>query len=526
MPSTRTLPPLLVRADADRSQGAGHVMRSLALAQAWRRRGGAIHYLTHRPAATLRRRLEAAGASVLEIEKRHPVQADLRAARERIDRLRRESETLPWVVLDGYHFAADYQRALRSAGCRLLVIDDHAHLPRYHADLVLNHGVHAPRLEYPDCGKAWLLLGTRYALLRPEFEAWRGFARTVPEKAKKILVTLGGADDGNVTMKVVEAMALLGDAAVEALILAGPLNPHLSELREAASISPRLRLLSDVTDPAPLMAWADIAVSAAGTTAWELAFMQVPALLLVLAENQVSVAEGLEGFGAAQSFGAASGVGAAAIAQALCDLIHDAPRRRRMAERGRILVDGMGPARVLAAMERRTIGFLDSELSVRPATGSDKLLLWEWANDQVARRHSLSSAAISWDEHERWYAEKSASPDCRRWILSAGDLPVGQIRYERDGEETAKLSFSVAAGFRGSGFGTRLLQLTIERAARELGVRRIEGAALVQNQASRKAFLKAGFVAVEERIVSGKHCVIFRRHCGARAQTSDHAACL
>jgi len=102
-------------------------------------------------------------------------------------------------------------------------------------------------------------------------------------------------------------------------------------------------------------------------------------------------------------------------------------------------------------------------------------------------------------------------------------MAIGQIRYERDRPETARLSFSVAPGFRGNGLGTRLLQATVELAARELAVRWVEGTALAHNQASRQAFLKAGFVAVEKRTIHGKECVVFRRSCGAPAGEDEHA---
>lgn len=524
MRKTREFPPLLVRADADGAQGMGHVMRSLALARAWYERGGEIYFLTSYPAASLRRRIELAGAAVIEIDQPYPASADLRMTRALIERLQIAGEAHPWLVLDGYHFVSEYQSAIRRTGCRLLVIDDNAQLARYDADILLNHGLHAPRLEYRDSGDAWLLLGTRYALLRAEFEPWRGCERIIQKQAKNILITLGGADTDNVTTRVLNALSLLQDLALEVRVLAGPLNSSLAELGQITATMPNAELCIDVADPAPLMAWADIAVAAAGTTAWELAFMQVPAILLVLTANQVPVAGGLDAFGAAQSLGSADGLTSGAIAAALRHLIHAAPQRRRMAERAKILLDGMGPARVLAAMRQRERRLLDSELTIRHASFDDELLLWQWANDPVTRRNSFTSGPISWDEHQAWCARKHASPDCRLWIMRAGELPVGQIRYERCGGDAAELSFSVAPGFRGNGLGTRLLQSTLDLAARELGVRWIEGAALVQNAPSRRAFLNAGFVAAEEKRISGKACVIFRRLCAGPAQKNDHVA--
>ena len=299
------LPPLLVRADADGARGIGHVLRSLVLAHAWHEQGGRVEFLTAQPTPALRRRMEIAGATVSEIARPCPADADLDATLATIARLGSDSAALPWVILDGYHFMPTYQNAIRRSGCRLLVIDDTAHLARYDADIVLNHGALAPRLEYQVNADAWLLLGTRYALLRAEFERWRDFQRPIPETARNILLTLGGADAGNLTAKVMDALALLKDRAFDVQVLAGPLNPHIDALRRHAAATPNMQIHTDVSDPSPLMAWADIAIAAAGTTAWELAFMQTPALLLVAAANQTDVADGIAEFAAGQSLGRA-----------------------------------------------------------------------------------------------------------------------------------------------------------------------------------------------------------------------------
>ena len=521
------LPPLLVRADADGARGIGHVLRSLALAHAWHGQGGRVEFLTTQPTPALRRRMEVAGATVSEIARPCSADGDLEATRATIARLGSDSAALPWVILDGYHFMPTYQNAIRRSGCRLLVIDDTAHLARYDADIVLNHGALAPRLEYQVNADAWLLLGTRYALLRAEFERWRDFQRPIPETARNILLTLGGADAGNLTAKVMDALALLKDRAFDVQVLAGPLNPHIDALRRHAAATPNMQIHTDVIDPSPLMAWADIAIAAAGTTAWELAFMQTPALLLVAAPNQTDVADGIAEFAAGQSLGRAEDLRPDDIAVALRQLIDDPARRRLMAERGRNLVDGGGPARVLAAMHERQSFNRQSEFTIRRAGVDDALLLWQWANDPLTRRNSFSRAAISWDDHQAWCAKQFAAPDCRLWIMQIGDLPVAQIRYDRvvsDMGVAAEISFSVAPGFRGLQLGTRLLEATAPLATGELAADSIQAVALQGNEASRRVFLKAGFVAAEARRPDGRLCMIFRRDCDASSARESHVS--
>jgi len=511
MPLRPDLPLLLVRADADPHQGTGHVMRSMALAEVWRERGGSV-VLVGSVQAPLRQRIMNAGLEYREISAAWPNPSDLHCILSILDDINAQTEEIPRVLLDGYHFDSTYQGMLRAAGCRLAVIDDTAHLPLYDADLVVNHAINAEKLSYNGASDTSFLLGTQYALLRSEFRQWRGFRRNTPHIARNILVTLGGSDEANITLKVIEALGQLCVPEWEARIVVGPLNTHLDELKCAVQpFSSKTRLETDVSDPSELMAWADIAVAAGGTTSWELAFMATPTVLLILADNQAGVAQGLEDFEVAHVVGIGTEVSSVEVANALQALMHDRPRREEMARMGHLVVDGRGAERVVDCMLYKRDGADD--YVVRPAQEDDGFLLWLWANDSETRKNSFTSQSIAWWTHEQWYGRILKSPDCRVWILEHRHIPVGQIRYERLNASTAQISFSVGARFRGKGMGTRLLDLTMGMAGQELGTNCAQGVTFADNEASRRAFLRARFRPVEERIINGRLCVVFQRTC-------------
>jgi UDP-2,4-diacetamido-2,4,6-trideoxy-beta-L-altropyranose hydrolase len=505
----RGLPHLLLRADANQRQGAGHVMRCLALAESWHGLGGQVTLLSSRLNSALSQRTEKLGIDLAEIPIPHPDTSDLRSCFSALEKAAGESMELPWIVLDGYHFDTAYQSLLRSAGCRLMVIDDTAHLPRYDADVILNHGVGAQQLTY-NCGPdTLLLLGTRFALLRSEFQHWHSVVKSCPEVARKVIVTLGGSDDENMTLKIVQALEQISIPNLEAKIVVGPLNPHVAELdRTVRSLSSRFCLEIGVTDPALLMAWADLAVAAGGTTSLELAFMKVPALTFILAENQAAAAKALDAFGAARCLGRPGDLNREEIANAISYLMQDKEARQRMSKSGEVLIDGRGVERVLEVMLR---GARDGELRLRAAGQQDSLLLWQWANDPATGSQLAGSEPISWVVHEAWYAEKLASPDTRFWILECRHVPVGQIRYDRTDANTAQITFSVASAYQGKGFGTQLLRLSADLAGRELGIRIVEGVSPAQTIASSRAFLRAGFEVIEEKSIAGHAYFVFRR---------------
>jgi RimJ/RimL family protein N-acetyltransferase len=152
-----------------------------------------------------------------------------------------------------------------------------------------------------------------------------------------------------------------------------------------------------------------------------------------------------------------------------------------------------------------------SDIHIRDAVAADSLLLWKWANDPVTRANSFRTKAISWNEHQRWYAKRLASLDCRLWIMELKNVPVGQIRYDRITIDVAQVGFSVAHRVRGKGFGTLLLETTAPMASSELKVRWVRGITLSGNLASQRAFAKAKFTLFEQRRIGEHECFVFQR---------------
>jgi UDP-2,4-diacetamido-2,4,6-trideoxy-beta-L-altropyranose hydrolase len=347
---------LIIRADASPQIGAGHIMRCLALAQTWQDGGGHVAFLSCCESAALRQRITGEGFELIPLQNSHPHREDLRNTLEYLEHSAAHavSATAAWVVLDGYHFGATYQKALKQAGARLLCIDDYGHAAHYSADLVLNQNISANEALYPNREPyTRLLLGTHYVMLRREFRSWRGWKRTIPEVARKVLVTMGGGDPDNVTLKVVEALKVIADPQLEIQIVVGPENPNLDILESALLSAPRpMRLLKDVTDMPALMSWADIAISAGGSTCWELCKVGIPFVTIILAENQAPIAEGLAFTGVSINLGWYNSISIEAIARQFSEFVCNWAQRTHMAHLGRSLVDGAGCKRVVDTLWR------------------------------------------------------------------------------------------------------------------------------------------------------------------------------
>lgn len=161
-----------------------------------------------------------------------------------------------------------------------------------------------------------------------------------------------------------------------------------------------------------------------------------------------------------------------------------------------------------------------TDLTLRRATMADAKLLWGWANDPEVRRASFTSEPIAWERHEAWLEAKLAAPDTRIWLLEHEGEPVGQVRYDREGD-AADIGYSVAAPSRRQGFGTVILERSAPRACRELGVARLVGVVREGNEASCRAFVRAGFTAAGVERRGDAACIRYTWCCDERAGAGE-----
>jgi UDP-2,4-diacetamido-2,4,6-trideoxy-beta-L-altropyranose hydrolase len=339
-----SIPPLLLRTDGGPTIGGGHVMRCLALAQAWSDAGGRIGFCAAILSSPLQQRLADERIELVQIDGGvggpEDAEATLAAARH---------FGASVAVVDGYHLSVDFRRRLRRAGLKVAAIDDNGEIGHYVDDVVINQNRHASPALYPQREDyTRLLLGTEYALLRREFRDWQGPARSFPAAPRQVLVTLGAADPNNITADIVACLASVLPAKTEAVIVIGGSNPHADAIAARAQKLPSFRLVRDAGPDLPgLMAAADLGICAGGSTMWEMACMGVPFIPIVIAENQRGAVAAMARDGYPSIHGGPVG---RELPPVLTALIADADRRQELSRIGRELVDGKGVERVCAAL--------------------------------------------------------------------------------------------------------------------------------------------------------------------------------
>jgi UDP-2,4-diacetamido-2,4,6-trideoxy-beta-L-altropyranose hydrolase len=336
---------LIVRADAGEKIGAGHIMRCLALAETWKEGGGKVIFVLATSAPLLEHRLSSEGMDIRHIPSVPGSPADAR------DTVRiAQGHEAEWIVVDGYHFGSEYQKIIGNSGISLLSLDDNGHADQYYANIVLNQNIYADMSLYKKYEPhTRFLLGTEYVLLRKEFLEWNDYDRTFPAIARNVLVTMGGSDPDNITSFVIESLKKVSIPDLEVIAVTGSLNPHHEILQKMVKDLPNFLLKENVTTMPELMAWADVAISAAGSTCWELAFMGVPAMIYPTAETQSANAEFLNRAGITRDIGK-SYPDEIETAHIITHCLESRDVRKEMSQISQKAVDGKGTQRVVNAL--------------------------------------------------------------------------------------------------------------------------------------------------------------------------------
>ncbi len=331
---------IIVRSDATPQMGTGHVMRCIALAQAAQSRRIPVTIIGHIGVPWVQQRLVLEGINFVNLEGPAPVLEDPVKLLQQFQI--EESAAAQWVVLDGYHFGLDCQQAVRNAGYKLLVIDDYAHLPEYSCDILLNQNLDSQELLYQGAVDSFLR-GPEFALIRNEFISHRASLvgnKRYSDDVNRLLISLGGGNFIKDLKKIALGLAnpLLCDSNIK--IVAGAM-PGKEVLNLFNSCPGCVELVESTNDMPQLMAWADLCISAGGSSCWELCLLGVPFLTVCVAENQKRIIEGLAAREIAPKFNQ----------QSFNEMLSSRKMRYKSGQNGMVLVDGHGAIAVLQKME-------------------------------------------------------------------------------------------------------------------------------------------------------------------------------
>jgi UDP-2,4-diacetamido-2,4,6-trideoxy-beta-L-altropyranose hydrolase len=486
---------VIFRVDGSPEIGTGHVMRCLALAQAMKNAGIPCRCVSSALTPSLKKRIQECGLPMDMIDTVAGTGDD---AAKTIDLL--QAHAAEWLVIDGYIFGKEYSSVVRKAGAHVLCIDDVGQIDTHDADVILDQNIATSVEYYADATDAKLLLGPRYALLRSEFQHWQDWRRP-EQKPKNILITMGGSDPDNVTSRVIKMLEKFPTPLILTVIVGGA-NRHHDAIASAAQSSPHaVHVLHDVQDMPQVLSQADIAICAGGTTTYEMMFMQLPMLTVILARNQEAVAHAVEQADCGLCLGKYETMQTEKLWNMLRTLLQDEKGHHVMAEYGRRAVDGYGADRVAMAVQR-------SPLRLRKAIKDDCRTLWEWANEPATRAASFSDDPIPWETHKEWFMKKISQSDVYLWIgVDEDDKPVGIVRFEPNDGGGFLVSIAIDRQKQGKGIGRSLLHIGIARMLSTYPHHVIHAFVKTTNGPSLALFDRAGFIRIGMETIRGHEAI-------------------
>lgn len=452
---------LVIRADSNETIGTGHVMRCQSLANAWRKRGGEISFVSNRYQ-----------------------QGTMEDAVDTINIAKMVNAN--WVVIDGYNFNSDYQKAIKDVGISLLVIDDFGSPNHYYADIILNQNIYAEKISYKNCEKyTRLLLGMKYALLRDEFLEKSIAERYTKDIGTNILVTFGGSDPNNITLKIIEILKKIDNISV--IVIIGNTNQNYKSIEQSTFENPKFIIRKDVKTISKYMKWADIAISASGTTYLELIRTRCPSILIPIADNQKPASEETIIMGIADFLLVDELKNHELCTKIISDFLLSYETRLKLSKKMENLIDGNGASRVVSAI----IGDI---LKLRNATMSDCSLVWKWANDPTTRANSFKQEFIPISEHKTWFYEAISNENIKYYIAILGETPIGQARFHTDpNTKSTVISMLISEEFRGLSLGSRIITTATEKFFSESLITTVNAYVKPNNTPSLKSFSRAGY---------------------------------
>jgi UDP-2,4-diacetamido-2,4,6-trideoxy-beta-L-altropyranose hydrolase len=390
---------VVIRTDASKQIGSGHLMRCLTLAEALREKGATVEFICREHAGHLCDLLEerqfvvhrlpagvvAAGAPLTGAHVMAGAAAPapgtlahaawlgcdwtadaaqcvalLQARQEAAELTAAASgvELAPnlqpdWLIVDHYALDFRWQRVLRSHVAHLMVIDDLA--DRQHdCDVLLDQNLvpdMANRYKNrvpPDCT---CLLGPQFAMLQPLYASMHQQHGQKQDSPQRILAFFGGVDAHDLSSKALEAfIGLQRDDVQFDLVLSGQYAGR-NRVETLAQGHANIHLYSRLPTLAPLMAQADLALGAGGATTWERLCMGLPTLVVTLAENQRESAEEQQRQGLVQILGHVDQIGVESFAVALQRAFDEGVRVLVPGDLASV-VDGNGVSRVIDTIWR------------------------------------------------------------------------------------------------------------------------------------------------------------------------------
>ncbi|MBW4080593.1 UDP-2,4-diacetamido-2,4,6-trideoxy-beta-L-altropyranose hydrolase [Paenibacillus sp. S150] len=334
---------IIFRVDSSYEMGTGHVMRCLTLANELEKEkakvsficrdlpGNLINYITDKgyPVFLLPFQTDRTNASWLQVD----WQTDAMETAQILIK----SPPVDCLIIDHYGIDQRWETFIEENVKKIVVIDDLANRP-HRCSIVLDQNCSDAEDRYKDlvpknCVK---LVGTRYAIFRPEFRLAKKQLADRDGRINRILVFFGGTDPTHETLKTLQAFQNWSDFPTSGMlvdVVVGEMNQDRGSIQQMCGRMPGVTYHCQIDYMAALMGKADLSIGAGGSATWERCYLGLPSLLIITADNQMEITKLVHERGAACCLGVSAEVTAKRIGNGISTMLANPLLVKEMSEK-------------------------------------------------------------------------------------------------------------------------------------------------------------------------------------------------
>ena len=335
---------IVFRVDATKNIGLGHLMRCFALAEELVKNKNTCYFISNIDSEKIVEKITKSKIILEKISTSPNSNQDLNYL---IDFSR--NKNIKWIVTDHYEIQSEYIKTLKDNNFYVLSIDDTSQT-YYSSDIVVNQNIGSEKLTFRSDKNIRLLLGPKYVMIRDEI--LKREKKRYQDDVKTILVTLGGMAYDTLTIKILRLLKKIIDDNVQIIVIIGPLNRVKSTLKSEVNrlSDSNFRFLFSPRTMLDLYLESDIAISAGGSSCYELSYFGIPNIIITIASNQLNIAKELDKENVSINLGGKEEFSSNIFKENILKLIDDNSLRKKMVENGKRLVDGNGKKRIVDVM--------------------------------------------------------------------------------------------------------------------------------------------------------------------------------
>ncbi|MBT4880683.1 MAG: UDP-2,4-diacetamido-2,4,6-trideoxy-beta-L-altropyranose hydrolase [Alphaproteobacteria bacterium] len=454
-------PRAIFRCDASEQLGAGHVMRCIVLAEALKEKGWECFFVSNKEAHTLISKLkEFKAVDPVELYD-SPIFHNL-------------------LIVDHYELDKSYEQHFRKHADKILVIDDLANR-EHDCDILIDQTYGRDATDYngfvPE--KCKILTGSKYSLIKRQISELRPksfLSRKNRNSIKKILISMGGTDPQNYTLKALKMVKESGFRGSIDVVLgfSSKYEEIISDFTKSMSNSVEIYVNADMPK---LLNQADLAIGASGSSIWERCCLGLPSVLVQTAANQKKIYDTLcETFYPGKTKD---------IEFLFNKCLNDPTFFQKLSNTVAPLIDGFGVNRVV-----ETILSEESQVELVPVKSTDMEKIFQWQVEPELRKHFNNPSRPSLEEHKEWFTKKLSNSIDQYWLIQSKKDSYGALTLSYDeNDDDFVLSWYLTTSAQGKGIGTQALKI----ACNLVYPFRIKAVVNDENETSRKSLLKAGF---------------------------------